>query len=118
MGRFGVRSSLLRRGWENKRLDHYGDGSGGRDQRADVDEIEIVQRDAVDGDHRVLNLQLFLKVEADDSADITVIDQYQRMTLGQNILHPFDHARAEGLQAKKRRRAVPVKSNGRRLAPV
>ena len=64
------------------------------------------------------NFQLFLKVKADDAADVAVIDQNQRMAFGENIFEPFDDAAAKRLQAKKRRRAVPVKSHGDGLAPV
>ena len=62
--------------------------------------------------------QFLLKMQADDAADIAVIDQHERMAFGQDIFEPLDDAAAKCLEAKKRRRAVPVKRDGDGLAAV
>ena len=53
---------LLRRGGKDQRLDDHRHGARGWDQRADVDVVKIVERDAVDGDDRAFQFQFLLKM--------------------------------------------------------
>jgi len=65
---------LLRRCREDQRLDDHRHRAGRLNERADIDEVEVAERDAVDGDDRAVQLQLFLAVQADDAADVAVVD--------------------------------------------
>ena len=43
---------------EHQRLDGDGDGTGGFQDFAEVDEVEVVERDAVDGENVVLDVEV------------------------------------------------------------
>ena|SRR5918992_4215180 len=68
--------SLLRRSREDQRFDNYGHGSRGWDQSANIYEVEIIKRNAVDGDDRIFDVIFFLEVKTDNAADIPIIDQH------------------------------------------
>ena len=63
-------------------------------------------------------LQLFLKMQPDDAADVAVIHQHQWMTFGKDIFEALGNAAAEKLQAKERRGTFPVKSHCDGLASM
>src|ERR1700761_9462830 len=71
-GRSDPAKSRCRR--EHERFDDDRNGARGLEHRADIDEIELLEHDAVDRDDGVLQLRLFLGMNADQAADIAVAD--------------------------------------------
>src|SRR6266704_4299154 len=99
-----LRSRLARRpaperggGRKDQRLDHDRHGAGGLEQRADIDEVEFLEHDAVDRDDRILHPHLFETVDADQAADISFANQDERQAPAEDFFNAFDDPTAEGV---------------------
>src|ERR671912_354536 len=64
--------SIVCRCWKDQRLDHDRHRSRCGNQSADINVIEVAQRNTVDRDDWIFDLQLLLKVQPDDAANIAV----------------------------------------------
>src|SRR5215831_11889018 len=89
---------------EYQRLDDHRDGARGRDHLADVYEIELLERDTVDRHHRVRQLELLDAVDADQAAYVAVADQDERQPAAERGGKARDHATAETVEPRERRR--------------
>ena len=103
------------RGRKHQRLDHHRHGARGLEQRADVDEVELLEDDAVDRDDRVRQPQLLAAVNADQPADVAVADQHQRQAA-------VEHLRQVPLRRRGRRhraaRTSPSPASGSTAPPA
>ena len=55
---------------KHQRLDGDGDGAGGLQDFAEVDEVEVVECDAVDGEDVVLEVEIVFKDVADEPSEV------------------------------------------------
>ena len=63
---------------KHQRLDGDGDGAGGFQNFAEVDEVEVVERDAVDGEDVVFEVAIVLEDVAHQSREVVVEDEIDR----------------------------------------
>ena len=67
------------RGREDQGLDHDWNGARRGYQAADVDEVELAQVDAVDGDDRNGEVQFLADVDPQQTADVAIADEDERV---------------------------------------
>jgi hypothetical protein len=59
---------------KHQRFDGDRDGAGGLQNFAEVDEVEVVERDAVDGEDVVLEVEVVFEDIADEPCEVVIED--------------------------------------------
>jgi hypothetical protein len=67
-------------GREDQRLDHDRHGARILQNLADVDVVELLEFETVDGHHGVRELHLFAQMNAQEPADVAVAGEHDRKT--------------------------------------
>src|SRR6202034_4290929 len=97
---------------KQQRLDYHRHHAGWRDQFADVDEIELLQFHAVDGNELAGPIQFAMQQAAESLADIAVDHQEQQLDALMKWQQRAHHALAGRFEPRMLRVAAPVKSDG------
>src|SRR5262245_52191603 len=90
-------------GRENQRFDDHGNRTRRFQNRADVDVVKLFELESVDRDHRIIEFELLAAMDADQSADVAVTDEHDRVTMRQNLIETCDDAAAKRIEPMKRR---------------
>ena len=97
-------------GWKNQRLDDDRHGAGGRDQVADVDEVELAQLDTVDRNDRAASSCISSRKCKPSSPPMSLSKtRISGWPLARVDCMRLDGARAERLDAAVGRRAFPMR---------
>src|SRR5450759_4460945 len=97
---------------EYQRFDYHRDRAGIFQNRADVNVIELLQFQPVDGDDRVGEPQFLAAVNTEQAADVAVTDENKRMAAVEHRGQSGDQSAAQRIEALERRRSVPGNENG------
>src|SRR3954471_3080825 len=94
-------------GGKDQGLDDDRNGAGVRQHRADVDVVEFLELEAVDGDDGVVELHFLAQMNAHETADVAVAREHQWMTFRKHRRETVGHTLAESVEALERRRTAP-----------
>src|SRR5262249_32828760 len=106
---------MFSRTGKDERLDHHRNRARRRDQRADVHEVELLQRDAVDRLRRVRPLELPAAMATDQAADVAFADEDERQAPVEKGREPRSDAAAEGVEPSERCGFAPAVAQRRGL---
>src|SRR3954464_2847231 len=93
-------------GGKDHGLDDDRNGAGVRQHRADVDVVEFLELEAVDGVDGVVELHFLTQMNADEAAHVALARQHQWMTFRKHRREAIGHALAESVETMERRRAA------------
>src|SRR5262249_14731272 len=94
---------------EHERLDCDGNCSGRLQSLAEIDKVEVVKYNSVDGNHVVLYFKVVLENGSHQPCEVTVEDQIDRPSAAYRAGQAFHHTTTEGGDADGCWRSVPVK---------
>lgn len=94
---------------KHQRFDSDRDGAGRFEDVAEIDEVEVVQRDAVDGEDVVFYVEIMSENIAHQTRQIVVEDKINGTATFQCMRQASDQALAECCDAASRRRSSPAK---------
>src|SRR6476469_2205657 len=92
-------------GGKDQRFDDDRNGAGVRQHCADIDVVEFLELESVDGDDGVFELHFLAQMNAHEAADVAIARQHQWMTFRKYRREAVGHALAESVETMERRRA-------------
>ena len=95
---------------EDERLDRDRHGVRRQADAAEVDVVEVAQRDAVQHQHLARDLQILLEDAADGLRHVAIQDEIDRLRRRDGARERRDHAFGKGMQPCERRLAAPAES--------